>query len=972
MIAMAEKRVVSPTLVGRSAELELAVRALAGPPAVVVVEGEAGIGKSRLVGELSARPELRGQRVVVGWCRHVREPFPLGALIDVLRGLADDLTRVELSPVAGALRPLVPELADAFPPAPGPLDERLAERHRVFRALVEVFDALGPAVLVLEDLQWADEQTLDFVSYLLGDPPASLALVLTVRPDEADPRARALTARLPEPIDRVHLALKPLDAEETGALAAAILGTDRLSGEFAGYLHERTSGLPFAIEELLALLRTRGSLVPRGGGWARHTLDRLDVPSGIRDSVLERVSRLSSDGRAVAEAAAVLHMPVRVSVLAETCGPDTSTAGRGMAEALASGVLTEHGDAVGFRHVLAAQAVYDAVPVPRRHDLHARAAATLERLRPVPVGQLAHHLRCADRLDDWVDVAEQAADQAVALGDDDEAARILEDVLRHGPLDSARRGHVAVKLARAALEANRGGDLLKLLARTLDQGPDFPRTVRGELRFRVGLLVARTGGDVVELHRLFARAVDDLDDRPDLKAWATVCLGMPTTPEVPLAENVAWLHRSLEIIPAVEDHVVEVFLLGKAAMVLVALGDPDWRHITDRIVERTGGAPRQAREVSAYCSIALEACYAGHLDIAARLLDAARDGAATGESRRTQLSVRSVRAMLDFCSGRWGRLGDEVAGLMDELDELPRHRTYVEVVAGSLTLAHGDLGEAKRLLVDAMRSVDALGESDLLPMSVAVLTRVLTAGGEHDEAVAAADRFLRVTEAKGIWAVTARILPDLTQTLLSAGRSSEAAALLDRFAEALGRLDAPLAPAALSHARGLLHAAAKRWVDGAEQLLAAADQYEPLACPYEAARAREAAAACLFAAADPRAKTWLESATATYQRLGATWDWSRAARRAREHGLDVRRPWRGGRRSYGDQLSPRELEVAELAALGHTNKEIAERLFLAPRTVDTHLGAVRRKLGVHSRAAIARRLADHPTPGSPEKTTQFT
>lgn len=88
--------------------------------------------------------------------------------------------------------------------------------------------------------------------------------------------------------------------------------------------------------------------------------------------------------------------------------------------------------------------------------------------------------------------------------------------------------------------------------------------------------------------------------------------------------------------------------------------------------------------------------------------------------------------------------------------------------------------------------------------------------------------------------------------------------------------------------------------------------------------------------------------------------------------MDVRRPWRGGRRSYGERLSPRELQVAELAALGHTNKEIAERLFLAPRTVDTHLGAVRRKLGVRSRAAITHRLNDDLDSGGIEKSTRFT
>jgi hypothetical protein len=460
-------------------------------------------------------------------------------------------------------------------------------------------------------------------------------------------------------------------------------------------------------------------------------LDALDVPTGIRDSVLERVSRLSDDARGVAEAAAVLQTPMRVSVLVGTSALLATAARGGLTAALASGVLTEHGEAVGFRHLLAAQAVYDDIPISRRVDLHARAAAVLERLDPVPVGQLAHHLRRAEQMAEWVRAAEQAADQAVALGDDDEAARVLEDVLRHGPLDTEQRGRFAVKLARVALEARRAGELLDMLTGLLADGR-FPRSVRGELRFRVALLVARTGGDVVELHRLFADAVNELTDRPDLQAWAMVCLGLPTTPGMPLADNVAWLHRSLEIVPAIQDPAVEVFLLGKVAMVLVALGDPEWRHIADRIVARSGGTPSQPREVSAYCSTALEACYAGHHTESARLLGAAAQGAASGESRRTQLNVRSIRTLLDYCAGRWEDLDHEVRDLLDELDEMPRHRTYVQVVARCLAHAHGRLDESEQLLVEAVDRVEALGESDLAPMSVAALVRVLTARGEHE------------------------------------------------------------------------------------------------------------------------------------------------------------------------------------------------------------------------------------------------
>ncbi|MFC7589331.1 hypothetical protein ACFQYP_40860 [Nonomuraea antimicrobica] len=185
-----------------------------------------------------------------------------------------------LSGVAGALRPLLPELAEVLPAAPDPLDDRVAERHRVFRGLTDVLVAACPAVLVLEDLHWAEEQTADFLAYLLGDPPPGLTVVLTYRGEEVSATVRASTIRLPPGTSQAHLVLAPLDQGETGAMATAILDTDRVSEEFARYLWERTSGLPFAVEEVLALVRERGSLVRRGDRWTRRVLEQLEVPRG--------------------------------------------------------------------------------------------------------------------------------------------------------------------------------------------------------------------------------------------------------------------------------------------------------------------------------------------------------------------------------------------------------------------------------------------------------------------------------------------------------------------------------------------------------------------------------------------------------------------------------------------------------------------------------------------------------------------
>ncbi|MGW4802356.1 AAA family ATPase, partial [Nonomuraea sp. NPDC004297] len=190
-----EGRVVSPVLVGRAEELRRLVAAVSRPPAVVVLEGEAGIGKSRLLAELAARPGTADRLLLRGGARRIREPFPLGPLVEALRGAEEPLARAELSPVAGALRGLLPELAPVLPPALEPLDDRAAERHRLFRGLAEMLRALGPVVLVVEDLHWADEQTVEFLAYVLAAPPPGLSVVLTYRGEEAGTVVREVTGR---------------------------------------------------------------------------------------------------------------------------------------------------------------------------------------------------------------------------------------------------------------------------------------------------------------------------------------------------------------------------------------------------------------------------------------------------------------------------------------------------------------------------------------------------------------------------------------------------------------------------------------------------------------------------------------------------------------------------------------------------------------------------------------------------------
>ncbi|SEE28852.1 helix-turn-helix transcriptional regulator [Jiangella alba] len=957
----APHRLVAPAIVGRDGELRRAVDAVTAAPALVVVAGEAGIGKTRLVGELAAAAARSGRRPLLGRCHALREPFPLGPVIEAVRGLGDRLGELALSPVAGALRPFLPELAHVLPPAPDPLGDRAAERHRVFRGFVEVFAALGPSVLILEDLHWAEAQTGDFAGYLLAEALPELSVVVTYRPEAADPRVRALAAGLPSGTTLADVALTPLGPSEVGALAASIIGVDAVSEEFASYLSERTSGLPFAVEELVALLQERGTLVQRrGGGWARRALDELDVPTRIRDSVLERVARLGDPARRVVEAAAVLQVPVPLSLLVATAPLDRATALPAVGEALDSGVLAEHGDDIGFRHPLAAQAVHEDLAGPRRLLLHDRAATALAAAARAPAGQLAHHLRHADRRHEWVAAAERAAEQAFELSNDAEAVRILEDVLRHGPATPERRGRLAVLLGEAAIEAGRSQDAAGLLTAVLDE--ELPAPVRGELRFRLGGLLHDAGTELLRAHQLFADAVDDLDHRPDLKAWAMVVLGIPMAGDADPAEHRAWLQRALTVVPEIPDHAFQAFLLGKIAMVQVPTGDPAWRTTAERVEHQTGGEPRHRREINAYWSIGTQATYAGHHALADRLLTAGLTAAA-GDDRarvetRMERSLRSGLVLLRYCQGSWDELADHAAVLMEELAGNPRARIDGEAAAACLTLARGDLDDAAAALTAAVDLVDELSGFDLLPIPAAALFRLAVARGEAGSVLGRADRLLAAAEPKGVLAPSVRALPAVAEALVAAGRSDDAERTVRRFAARLDGLDAPLAPAALAHADGFVRLGAGDPGGAATSFAAAARLYVPQRAPYEAAQARELAASTWLAAALPvrDAGSELLAALAAYRELGAEWDAGRATATARRHGLSVPARHRGGRRGYGSQLSPREREVAELAAKGRTNKEIAAELYLSVNTVARHITTSMRKLGVRSRAAIAHRL----------------
>lgn len=564
----------------------------------------------------------------------------------------------QLGAIAGALRPLLPELAAVLPPQPQALGDPRAERHRIFRALRELLAALGPTVCVLEDLHWADESTLDFLAFLVADAPRELALVLTYRTTDL-PAASALpglVAGLLANVRHATVGVPPLSVDEVGRLCGTLLGVDTVSDELAEHLHEQTAGLPFAVEELV---RLHHGALERVDGW--RTVDELDhvgVPAAVSQALRERMTALTKDAWLVTRAAAVLAEPAGEELVGRVAGLSSVRATRALSRALSAAVLEERADGrYGFLHALAAQAVYDEIPGPERRWLHRRAAEALRsQSEPTPPAQLAHHFRHAGLWRPWTRHAEAAADAACSIGDDRSAARLLEQALGAPQLSRAARLRMARKLGTAALYSAHPERAMALLQRIRDEEP-MPIAVRGELR-----------------------AVE---------------------------RDLAWLQRAVDAAARSGDPAVRAGVAGQRAAILLSVGDPEgWT--------AAAAIPRDGRRIDqrltllwSLQSLATICIGLGHCERAeaclrevAGLLDELAH-VAWGPW------LQSARASLDWRTGNWDGLEARLRSLTDGGSGGPALAIGNEMILASLLLSHNRVRDAEQLL----RSIRARGRA---------------------------------------------------------------------------------------------------------------------------------------------------------------------------------------------------------------------------------------------------------------------
>ncbi len=944
-------RLSSPTLIGRDREIGLLREAAAHPPALVLVEGEAGIGKSRLVREAVSCLAVGDSRVLLGYCHRLRDPFLLGPIVEALRRVNEEPPSRPLNPVVGALRPLLPELASILPPELAPIGDARAGRHRVFRALRELLDALGPTVCTLEDLHWADEGTLEFLAFLLSAPPTGLSLVLTFRAE--DLRASSLLLTLPphpcEETLNVTIDLPALPAKDVRRLVCALLEAE-VSEQFARDLHWWTAGNPLVIEEVIRMLRDQGQLV-LDNGRVIGALPRVGVPPTIRESVRERLGALDRDGRLIAYSAAVLAMSVDEDLLMRVAGVPHARATKALAHAVSPGLLEEKPDGrFGFRHVLAAEAVQAEIPEPERRRLHLRAGRALESSPgTAPLARLAHHFREAKLSPHWARYAEAAAQAAISMGNDREAARLLAEALSVPGLRRAARIRMASKLGPAALYSVSPLAAIDILQRTLAE-EEMPRVRRGELRFFLSRLQSHAGDP--SWRQEMVRAVEELDHRPDLAALGMTQLAWPTMAEGKLEDDLGWLARAVSAAARANDRKVKRAVDGQRAAILLSVGDAHgWGPVT-QVPQPATSTEEKAQLLRSYYSLSVVTLNLGHYRRSESFLAEALRLDDELEHVSWGSWLESTRIALDWRAGRWEGLESRARELLEAARARPALALGNELNLGSLLLARGRVQEAERIFVGALEVARHRGWMSAHILATAKLALIRLAAGDSQGGYKMAALGLDVVRRKAIWVWAREVAPAAVHCLLASGELEKAGDLAQEFTAGLCDRDAPAARAASALCQGSVLQAKGRHDAGARLLSRAERLWSELPSPYEAARAREQRAHCLLDQDDSRGGELLLGALQTYDGLGAAWDASRARAELRVRRLAPRAPARVGPTAYRDVLSPREAEVAHLAGMGRKNREIAEALFLSPRTVEAHVASVLRKLGVDSRKAL--------------------
>jgi len=421
----------------------------------------------------------------------------------------------------------------------------------------------------------------------------------------------------------------------------------------------------------------------------------------------------------------------------------------------------------------------------------------------------------------------------------------------------------------------------------------------------------------------------------------------------PVSMHARWLRRAAKFTESIEP-IDRLRMTVDRATGLLLLGDPaGWAEAAQ--VPDHAVTPQETWEITrGNLNIGHMAMVWGRYAEASSRLARALDLASKHEYWRYHAMILGTQAHLEWFTGAWHGLSKRAASLSHSENMPPISRLEPRLVATQLQAAAGGHADAQDRLRRMCEETQRPGiEAESLEPAAA-LARLMLADGDPGAALGITDWPINVVVDKGTWLWATDLAPARIAALVATGRVKQAKELGRVFARGLRGCDAPGPSASLTLCRAVL-AHAHGHHDHAAMLFGrAAAAWDALPRPYDALLAKERQAECLLADGHAEAAlTLMSEARQGFIGLGATADSGRLTRNLHEHGVALPRQRRGGRRGYGDRLSPREVEVTRLVMAGHTNREIADVLCRSPNTVATQLKSAMRKLHVSSRAALA-------------------